>query len=137
MKPSKDILNKLGIEDIHKALANTLEPMNISGPPSMATSSTSNMTLTTWKTELKALEDRVEKKIESQEERLEKRITATVTKKVLAHLDKLYSKYANDLATQVSSLINEQTTLLIKDNPIFEEASNKEDNTLALIDVTK
>lgn len=137
MKPSKDILNKLGIGDIHKALANTLETMNISGTPPATVSTTFTMTPTTWKAELKALEDRVEKKMDSQEERLEKKITTTVTKKASAHLDKLYSKYANDLATQVSSLINERMTLLIKDNPTFEEASNNEDTTLALMDVMK
>ena len=39
VKPSKDILNKLGIDDIYKALANTLECMNISNPSSAAATS--------------------------------------------------------------------------------------------------
>lgn len=65
-------------------------------------------------------------------------ITITIIDKPYAYLDKLYSKYANNAATQVSSLTNEEMILLIKDNPTFEEeASNNEDTTLALINVTK
>ena len=59
MKPSKDNLNKLNIEDIYKAFANTLEYMNISIPSSAATTSTFSTTLTTWKAEFKALEDKI------------------------------------------------------------------------------
>lgn len=64
-------------------------------------------------------------------------ITITIIDKPYAYLDKLYSKYANDAATQVSSLTNEEMILLIKDNPTFEEASNNEDTTFALIKITK
>lgn len=72
----------------------------------------------------------------SQKERLEKKITTTVMNKLSVHLDKHYLKYANDPANQVSSLTNKQMTLLITDNPTFEETSNNKDTTFALIDVT-
>lgn len=75
--------------------------------------------------------------MESQKERLEKKITTTIMNKPSTHSDKLYSKYANDSTTQVSSLTNKQMTLLIKDNSTFEETSNNENTTFALIDVTK
>jgi hypothetical protein len=57
--------------------------------------------------------------------------------KLFAYLNKVYSKYANDPATQVSSLNYEEMILLIKENPTCEKTSNNEDTTFALIDVTK
>lgn len=62
MKMSMDILNKLSIGDIHKILVNTLESINIFSPPPPVASSTFNMTLTTWKAELKALDDKIYRK---------------------------------------------------------------------------
>lgn len=59
IKLSNDILNKLDIEDIYKAFVNTLEYMNIPIPSSAAATSTFSTTLTTWKTEFKALEDKI------------------------------------------------------------------------------
>lgn len=59
IKLSNDILNKLDIEDIYKAFVNTVEYMNIPIPSSVAATSTFSTTLTTWKTEFKALEDKI------------------------------------------------------------------------------
>lgn len=56
---------------------------------------------------------------------------------MFACLDKLYLKYNQRHGHLSILLINEQMTLLIKDNPTFELASNNKDTTFILIDVTK
>lgn len=131
-KPSTDILAKLGIGDIHKAIASTLETIHISTEEDK-TKTLKECTPQDWKMELK----RLESKIDSQEDRLEKRITNTVTKRASTHMESLFAKYASDLTTQVTSLISERTAFFIKNNPTFEDASNAEDDTLAIVEVHK
>ena len=134
-KPSKEILEKLGVGDFNKALANTIETFTVShisdnGPTS---TSTPKAPPHGWEEEIK----RLEQKLDTQEERLEKKLSTTITKRASIHMDKLYAKYAEDLATQMSTLINERTAYFIKHNPTFEEASTSEDDALTIMEVGK
>lgn len=58
-------------------------------------------------------------------------------KKTSSHMDSLYSKYAIDHSTNVSTLISEWMFFLIKYIATYEEASNTDTSPLAIMDVGK